>query len=254
MEKKAVVLVTGSNVSIIDDIFDHLDNTFTLIGARNERKDIIRQAYRNKPDAIIVCVDFQSKEAYLAINDIRDKEAYENIPVLIIGILEDCNRFNRNIGLRKTRSLVRPVGMDEIKDNLIELTSEKTKIVKIKDNKRKHILIIDDDIRMLKVLREILSEEYDVGVSPNGSLALKFLEAHKTDLILLDYIMDGLDGPDVLAVIRGIEEYKNLPVVFLTGVTDKDKIVRGLKYQPQGYLLKPVDKNTLINKIKELIG
>ena len=81
---------------------------------------------------------------------------------------------------------------------------------------RKHILIVDDDVNMLKMLRMFLQEDYKVSIVDSGKLALDFVVKFTPDLILLDYMMPLFDGPHVLEIIRKREESKNVPVLFLT--------------------------------------
>ncbi len=138
--------------------------------------------------------------------------------------------------------------MDLDMDALIALTKS--------EDRRKHILVIDDDSGMLKVIKEHLKENYDVATAISGKLARKFLEKKKTDLILLDYMMPGEDGPAVLKTFRENPETKNLPVVFLTGMTDREKIIELLRSEdrPQGYIVKPVEKDKLLSEIRNIIG
>lgn len=119
---------------------------------------------------------------------------------------------------------------------------------------RKHILVIDDDPHMLKVLKHHLSNKYDVATAVSGAIALRFLQKKKTNLILLDYAMPQMDGPAVLEQLHANQETKDIPVLFLTGASEKDKIQKALSLNPQGYLLKPVDQATLLERIKEQIG
>lgn len=120
--------------------------------------------------------------------------------------------------------------------------------------KRKHILVVDDNAMMLKMLKEHLHDQYDVATAASGRVALKFLERKATDLILLDYEMPDESGPDVLEKLRASDMTKNIPVIFLTGVTDAKKIKEALSLNPQSYLLKPVDRDKLLDTITKTIG
>ena len=119
---------------------------------------------------------------------------------------------------------------------------------------KKHILIVDDDKNMLKMLRWFLCEEYDVTMVDSGKMALEAVLKHTPDLILLDYMMPLFDGPHVLEIIRKREESKNVPVLFLTSVTDKDKILECLSLNPQGYLVKPISRSELLERVAEVIN
>lgn len=120
--------------------------------------------------------------------------------------------------------------------------------------RRKHILVVDDNAMMLKMLKEHLHDQYDVATAASGRVALKFLERKTTDLILLDYEMPDESGPDVLEKLRASDMTKDIPVIFLTGVTDAKKIKEALSLNPQSYLLKPVDRDKLLDTITKTIG
>lgn len=120
--------------------------------------------------------------------------------------------------------------------------------------RRQHILVVDDDPLMLKMLKEHLHDDYDVATAVSGKIALKFLERKKTNLILLDYEMPGENGVDVLEKVRANKATKDIPVIFLTGVSDSEKIQDALALRPQSYLLKPVDREKLLQSITKVIG
>ncbi len=119
---------------------------------------------------------------------------------------------------------------------------------------KKHVLVVDDDPMMLKLIKEQLKDNYTVATAISGSIALKFLENKKTDMIILDYEMPGENGADVLKKIRDNEATSNLPVVFLTGITDREKIKKVVSFKPQGYLIKPIEREQLLQIIEKIIG
>ena len=122
-----------------------------------------------------------------------------------------------------------------------------------KDGK-KTILVVNDSPIMLKVIREQLKEFYDVVIVTNGKLALKYLKENKVDMMLLDYDMPEMSGLDVLKTMKADAATRNIPAVFLTGVSDRAKIAQALALGPQGYLLKPIDKEKLFAMIHKCIG
>lgn len=118
---------------------------------------------------------------------------------------------------------------------------------------RGRILVIDDNPLMLKVIKEHLHEDYDLATATSGQVAFRFLQRRQVDLILLDYEMPDEDGPAVLKKLRANEQTADVPVVFLTGISDRKRIQKALMLQPDGYLLKPIDHEKLINTIKQYI-
>ena len=75
-----------------------------------------------------------------------------------------------------------------------------------------------------------------------------------TNLILLDYEMPGENGPEVLEKLRANPITNQIPVIFLTGINDRKKIQQVLALKPQGYLLKPIDHDKLVEAIENTIG
>lgn len=119
---------------------------------------------------------------------------------------------------------------------------------------RKHVLVIDDDPQILKLIKEHLHEKYEVATAINGKIAMKFLENKRTDLILLDYEMPDENGAVVMEKLRAKSTTRFIPVIFLTGVADRDKIKNVLALKPQNYLLKPIDRAKLLDAITKVIG
>mgnify|MGYP000352197853 FL=1 len=112
------------------------------------------------------------------------------------------------------------------------------------------ILVVDDDQNMLQLLYTFLRDSYRVTTATNGQEALDMIREKRPDLVLLDYLMPGMNGKETLEVIRNDEELKDLPVFFLTGVSDTNKISECLKLDPIGYILKPIGKFSLLAKIR----
>ena len=121
-------------------------------------------------------------------------------------------------------------------------------------NNKKTILTIDDSGVFLRMLNGILHEEYDVRMATSCQKALVSICEKKPDLILLDYEMPICDGRETMIKIREIESDKNIPIVFVTAVNKVEHIKAVLSLKPAGYVLKPIDKDKLIELIKSIIG
>ena len=143
---------------------------------------------------------------------------------------------------------------DEAYEEMIYALERKLDLLEAGSTRRKHVLIVDDDAMMLKLMKEYLHEKYDVATALNGKIALKFLERKQTDLILLDYEMPGENGPAVLEQLRASVDTRDIPVIFLTGVTEVKKIQEALALKPQSYLLKPIQRGKLMEAIQKVIG
>ncbi len=120
--------------------------------------------------------------------------------------------------------------------------------------KKKGILLVDDNAVQLRVLREILKEEYDIQMATSGMKAIMMIAKKKPDIIILDYDMPVCDGKMTLHMIRDVEEAKDIPVVFLTGIRDIEHIQAVLALNPAAYLLKPAKKEVLVETIEKILG
>ncbi len=136
-----------------------------------------------------------------------------------------------------------------------QLINELEKEINILENpnEKKRVMIIDDSPAMLKAIKEHLKTEYEIATAINGKIGLRYLQNKKVDLILLDYEMPEMDGPEVFKQLLDNPDTANIPVVFLTGINDTSKIQKALSLKPQGYLLKPVDRENLMAKIHEIL-
>ena len=116
---------------------------------------------------------------------------------------------------------------------------------------KKSILIVDDDPQYLTLVREWLKGTYKVSMANSGLQAIKWLGKNKVDLILLDYEMPVTSGPQVLEMLRSDAETKSIPVMFLTGKGDKESVMAVVALRPEGYFLKSIQKEELLEKLQE---
>ena len=89
------------------------------------------------------------------------------------------------------------------------------------------VLIVDDDILNIKELNHILKPEYIVYIAKNGNDCIEAAEKFKPDVILLDIIMPDMNGYDVIAILKNSEITKNIPVIFITGLSKRDDEEKG---------------------------
>lgn len=144
---------------------------------------------------------------------------------------------------------VRPFNPKEIQEKLSGLTSAKTE-------GQKTLLLVDDDAVMIRTLREGLSTSYKVLPANSGANALKILSRAKPDLILLDYEMPEMNGPQVLEALRSNPDTAGFPVMFLTAKTDAESIAKMDALKPQGHMLKTLplkDIKAIIQKFFDAI-
>jgi len=101
------------------------------------------------------------------------------------------------------------------------------------------VLAIDDTPTQLVALTRILSPLYDVKIAKTGEMGLKLAEEQDVDIILLDLVMGGISGFDVLASLKKSDRTRNIPVIFITGSGSIEDEEKGLALGAVDYIRKP---------------
>lgn len=114
------------------------------------------------------------------------------------------------------------------------------------------ILVVDDDVRSLYAIRSVLEDEgAHVIIAENGKHCLKALLAHEVDLLILDLMMPGMHGYEVMEYIRKRPQHKSLPIIVLTAKAlegDREKCIQA---GATAYISKPVDNKHLLDVIQQ---
>jgi diguanylate cyclase (GGDEF)-like protein len=114
----------------------------------------------------------------------------------------------------------------------------------------KKILIVDDEKMNIIALAYFLKPQYEVIVAVDGASALEAAEKHIPDLILLDIIMPDMNGFDVLVKLKNSAATMNIPVIFLTGLSDAGDEEKGLSLGAVDYITKPFNQSVVYARIK----
>lgn len=120
---------------------------------------------------------------------------------------------------------------------------------------RKKILVVDDEADINQMLAEQLSDVgYETIVASDGNEALRKIQLIKPDLVILDVVMPGLDGPSVCAALKEDPRTKNIPVIFLTGLRPKEDELRGVEIGGYPVFAKPFNFEELLGTVREMIN
>ena len=125
---------------------------------------------------------------------------------------------------------------------------EKKPVVEVK---KPTILLVDDEPMILKTFYSYLSKDYKVMAVNSAKDAFALMEKTLPDLVLLDYRMPNMDGGQMLEKMRKMtwKWYNKVPVIFATAVTDKSVVEKCLSLYPQGYLIKPLGQDELLDVV-----
>jgi DNA-binding NtrC family response regulator len=118
--------------------------------------------------------------------------------------------------------------------------------------KKLRILLVDDEVEFVQTLAERLQlRDFDAVTAGDGEEALRRLENTAFDLVVLDVLMPGLGGLEVLSQIKS--RFPEIPVILLTGRGSTANGIEGMRLGAYDYLMKPIDIDELIKQIDDCL-
>lgn len=123
------------------------------------------------------------------------------------------------------------------------------------DEKKKHVLIVEDDTFLENIYKtKFEMEGFRVTIVDNGGSALEEVKKKKPDIILLDILLPKLDGFAVLDLLKAEKEVKDIPVILLTNLGQKDDVEKGLEIGAVDYLIKAHFKpSEVVDKVRKVL-
>lgn len=116
------------------------------------------------------------------------------------------------------------------------------------------VLIVDDTESNIDILVDILGDSYDVSVALDGQTALEIVSREQPSLVLLDIMMPGMDGYEVLRCIRAGQLTKHIPVVFASAKGDIDDKLDGYEMGASGYIANPFDPEEVRTTVERVLS
>ena len=268
------VLLIGCLNKTLGGIKDCLEDNYRVQLCSEKLDSVKNMVCLTKPDLIIVSQVGMVDED-VPIFELFEKR-YLRTPILVVALKELENHFSSLLLTdRKVMVVYRPVTKSKILDtcnkllksnmaaslpddenlspDINEIPHAEIRNDDSIDNSRKHILVVDDNMLMLRNVKRLLEKNDQVSIAKSGEHAISLMKKIKIDLVLLDYEMPGWDGKKTLEAMRQNPALAEIPVVFLTGISEREHIVKVLLLNPAGYLLKPTNKERLIETIESVL-
>ena len=117
-------------------------------------------------------------------------------------------------------------------------------------NDSKTILVVDDTETNIDILMEALSDDYEMSVALDGETALELVEEELPDIILLDVMMPGMDGYEVCKMLKNSSRTVNIPVIFITALSDESDEARGLALGAVDFITKPFNPDLVKARVR----
>lgn len=249
------ILLVGELDQILGSLNHHLAAKFQTQMCTTDLELVKAMTKVFKADMTVVCLNENGDSQETILDFFQDR--FSQMPVLLIGKEKECRAYNRYYENKQFDYLNRPLTLGMLLRKCEEMLKiyepEAENAQEAATEERKYILAVDDSGILLRNIKTMLEKDYDVAVANSGMMALKQAKKKKPDLILLDYEMPEWDGRKTLEEIRNDEELKDIPVVFVTAVADKEHIAAVLELRPSGYILKPIEQQKLYDTIEKAL-
>ena len=239
-----LLVVSDGKSFILDSIISGLEEEGIQCAVSYPQVKVLEKD-KNEADMLLLFINGDAADMSDALVYIKDICVDDALTLYLAGSADALNRIGRIIpGELVKAEFPRPF---DVKKLVKDIASDAVKIVE--NGKAKKILVVDDDITYLKMIRKWLMDKYQVTVVKSGIQAIKYITGHRPDLILMDYDMPVTTGSKVLEMIRSEPDSADIPVIFLTGMADRETVMKVMSLKPQGYFLKSMPKEELVASV-----
>lgn len=249
MNVKRIMIIAGKETMLIK-LFEKKIQSSGIVPVYVQPDVNAVNAQWKDSDLITCYLEPGERMPVAVVQFLADKMTDDNKRLIIVGDKIDTDTLSGGIPAKFIYKVFqRPLDNDEYIRSVTEMYD------KIESGEfKKSILVVDDDPSYLSLVREWLKDSYKVSIVTSGIQAIKWLGKNKADLILLDYEMPVTTGPQVLEMLRSDEDTKDIPVIFLTGKSDRESVVTVLAMKPDGYFLKNIEKAELLDRLNDFFA
>lgn len=185
-------------------------------------------------------MDAKNLQIYL-----RDHCIEHEKKICFVGYEDDIKEVSQILnGSYVERKYKRPIDVKNVVAGIEEYLQEKEE-----GTPKKFILIVDDDPVMLRAEKGWFEAKYTVSMANSAAMAFSYLAKNKPDLILLDYDMPLCTGAKFLEMMKAEEMSRDIPVIFVTGKSDKEIVKEVVSLKPAGYLLKSMEPEKIVEYV-----
>ncbi|MBN1813542.1 MAG: GAF domain-containing protein [Anaerolineae bacterium] len=215
--RDTIVLSESKTVLVIED--DRQFNNLLSFYLRQEGytpaqhytgTNVLERVLELHPDIITLDLKLPDRNGWDILRILKSNARTKEIPVLVISVVEDGELALR---LGATDYLVKPVRRQDIQNLLDRLTASESPEQMVK------VLIVDDDRDIIELLKEMLPDErYEMLTAHDGEEGFNVAHSEHPDVVLLDLMMPGTSGFDMLKKLRAQDEIADIPVIVLTAI------------------------------------
>ena len=216
----------------------------------------IELARKHRPDLILMDIQLPGINGLEATQIIRSEPVLRHIPIVALTsyAMQGDDLKAKSAGCNGY--ITKPINVKTFLPTINKFfKTDAEQVGETADHNYKYrILIVDDEPLNVKLLSAKLSSDtYEVQKAYNGQSALNIVSEHPPDIILLDIMMPGMDGYEVISRLKGDPATKHIPIILITALNGKDDKKRGLETGADEFLNKPVNTAELRTRVASLL-
>jgi CheY-like chemotaxis protein len=237
-----LVLIVEDDAVSRELLTNYLESAGYAVISSSTGADALAQAANRLPDAITLDLLLPGGNGLHTLNELKRNPTLAGIPVIIVSVLDDQDT---GLALGAAEYLTKPVDKDR-------LLSALRRHIPFASSGESKVLIVDDDTETRYLLAAVLETEgYASLLAASGHEAFDILARIRPEAILLDLLMPGMDGFEVLARLKGDKSLQHLPVFVLTAKNLSDQEFRDLSGATRGLFLKAQDwRDSLLSQLR----
>ena len=270
---KPHVLIVEDNQDAIIQIKTVLENENYKVDVASSGQEALDYFQHTIPDGIILDLMMPDVDGFEVLEKLRSTEETKNIPVLILTAKDLTHKDLARLSENNIQQLIQKGDVD-IEGLLykLEIMLGNRPVLKSQPEPRNpqpatgkwqpqqknetdlpNILVVEDNPDNMTTIKAILKGKYNIVEAIDGEQGLMMAQLHMPDLILLDMALPKMDGEEIVQILKGNNETKNIMVIAVTAQAMKGDKERLLEVGCDGYVPKPVDPEALLGEIGRLL-
>lgn len=243
-----IVIVSSTDSFLTRGLTDKM--SATQVGTTVLRPEITQMADLDETTrAMVLFLDSNIVDDYSTMVYIRDLSLEKEIPLFLLGRPDELIAAKKVLPDHKIKeSFMRPVDINKV------VVSINNYLLREQLEDRKTILAVDDSGTMLRNIKGMFEDKYQVMLANSAAMAIKSITLKKPDLILLDYEMPIVDGKQVFEMLKSETDFAAIPVMFLTSVDDVATVSQLTMLRPAGYLLKSMPARDIRRNVDDFFS
>lgn len=244
---KKRILIVDDDQEILDVYRFYLEPTY-IVATVSYGRFAIDYVQEYHTDLILLDVLMPVMDGFQTLRALRNTTEGASIPVIFVTGKSSRNIVLESISVGVDGYLLKPLVKEQLLAKVNEMLVRQDAM-----SSKKTILAIDDDVTYLRILNNMLKDNYNVIMINSVKLAMDYMSSHNPDVVLLDYQMPLNSSNTLLGYIKNMSNLSKVPVVMLVGINDRAIVEDTLEKKPDRFLLKPVSKMDMLRTLNAVL-